>query len=670
MILKKCFVENFGTLHNFSYDFQKGLNIIQQDNGWGKTTLSVFIKSMFYGLTPSRKLSLDENERKKYTPWQGGKFGGYIEFEMGEKAYRIERFFGKKESEDTFMLYDLGTNKPSTDYSSKIGYEIFKIDEEAYERSTFFPQKNYKLGINDSIKAKLTNLIESTDDMGGFSEAIENIKLKKGVYEKRGNKGLIAELENRQLELYDDLELCKEKERTKQRLTKRYNNLLNEQRELELQAQKLRHEIDIIKENRVKKEVYENYQRLKTDYQRALSMYNGVQSNFNNRPISTTTMRDLDERMSSITNASYRIKEFHQQIEKNKEEEKKTTNKAKTLSWVLGVLDIMLIGGGVASLFIERLIGYILLGCAGALTVFSLISLIMMLVKKGVKKGKTQKLEKEVQASNRQVASNSYYVTNTLRSYYSDVNQNNYYDRYNELKYSARIVQEREEEKNRKYKALMDYIKEKNINEREVVDVTKLKTDFGTLETELYDVQKLLDSKTIEIINLKNEIKLNENFVKQKDEILQELKQTEQEIEKAKYNVQTLSLAMEFLEKARDTLSLNYLDKMESSCKKYIRQFNKTDDFSIDTDLDVKIEKNGEKKDLSYFSAGHRDIVGLCTRLALIDAMFEKEKPFIVFDDPFVNYDDNNLEKAKEILTKIAQTYQVIYLVCHSSRAQ
>ena len=60
--------------------------------------------------------------------------------------------------------------------------------------------------------------------------------------------------------------------------------------------------------------------------------------------------------------------------------------------------------------------------------------------------------------------------------------------------------------------------------------------------------------------------------------------------------------------------------------------------------------------------------MGLCTRLALIDVMFENEAPFIVFDDPFVNFDDVNLEKAKEIMSRISEEYQVVYMACHSSR--
>ena len=56
-------------------------------NGTGKSTLASFIKAMFYGLPHSTKRSVSENPRKHFTPWQGGKFGGYIDVTVDENGY-------------------------------------------------------------------------------------------------------------------------------------------------------------------------------------------------------------------------------------------------------------------------------------------------------------------------------------------------------------------------------------------------------------------------------------------------------------------------------------------------------------------------------------------------------------------------------------------------------
>ena len=53
----------------------------------------------------------------------------------------------------------------------------------------------------------------------------------------------------------------------------------------------------------------------------------------------------------------------------------------------------------------------------------------------------------------------------------------------------------------------------------------------------------------------------------------------------------------------------------------------------------------------------------------LIDALFTKEKPFLILDDPFVNLDDEHTGRALKLLEEITRQYQVIYLVCNSGRA-
>lgn len=52
----------------------------------------------------------------------------------------------------------------------------------------------------------------------------------------------------------------------------------------------------------------------------------------------------------------------------------------------------------------------------------------------------------------------------------------------------------------------------------------------------------------------------------------------------------------------------------------------------------------------------------------MIDIMYKNEKPFLLFDDPFVNLDDRKLTGARDFLAKIAENYQIIYLTCQNAR--
>ena len=126
MKLKKCYVSSFGKLKDYTYDFGDGLNTIKEDNGFGKSTLATFIKAVFYGLNDSKR-NVNDNERIKYRPWNSvGTFGGHIEFEWGGQDFKLERFFGAKESEDSVKLYDIKTGRVH-DNPEDIGRRIFEI---------------------------------------------------------------------------------------------------------------------------------------------------------------------------------------------------------------------------------------------------------------------------------------------------------------------------------------------------------------------------------------------------------------------------------------------------------------------------------------------------------------------------------------------------------------
>ena len=45
MKLISCYITGFGTIKEWSYDFSDGMNALCQENGWGKTTFSVFLES-------------------------------------------------------------------------------------------------------------------------------------------------------------------------------------------------------------------------------------------------------------------------------------------------------------------------------------------------------------------------------------------------------------------------------------------------------------------------------------------------------------------------------------------------------------------------------------------------------------------------------------------------
>ncbi|MBR6094905.1 MAG: AAA family ATPase [Lachnospiraceae bacterium] len=169
-------IENFGTISDLDLDLKDGYNCVLQKNGWGKSTLAAFIRTMFYGLEGARKKDLYENDRMRYQPWNKGHFGGEIVFESNEKTYTLIRDFGTKEADVTFELFDAVTGLPSTDYTKNIGTEIFGIDSESFRRTGFIDHNliHYE-GVNSTISSKVSALSQ-TNDLNNYDRVEEQIK--------------------------------------------------------------------------------------------------------------------------------------------------------------------------------------------------------------------------------------------------------------------------------------------------------------------------------------------------------------------------------------------------------------------------------------------------------------------------------------------------------------
>ena len=202
MRLCEIYIDGFGKLSGIKMRFSGGMNVINRENGFGKTTLTAFIRAMLYGLDNGKRQSASESERRRYLPWSGGKCGGSLTLDVGGRIYRIERTFGKKEREDTFKLYDDVTGKESGDYSEKIGEELFGIDEDGFLRTVFIKEDEITLGgDNKTVAARLTGLSGCDGDLSSLDKALALLEDERKIYYKRSGGGEITAITRRISEL-------------------------------------------------------------------------------------------------------------------------------------------------------------------------------------------------------------------------------------------------------------------------------------------------------------------------------------------------------------------------------------------------------------------------------------------------------------------------------------
>ena len=240
MKLLRCHVENFGILSDFDLTFTEGLNVLCRENGFGKSTLAAFLKAMFYGLPKTRAKA---SERKRYDPWQGGKYGGFLEFEYRGNQYRVTRYFGKKE--DSFSLTDLTNRTESTAFSEKLGEELFQLDADSFARSTFVPQlSDREITATTSIRAKLTNLVEDTNDLNNFDTAMKKLQeYRKSLKLFKGEGGQTAQLRRECRELEASIHTTAEKKEPLEAVCQQIDALNREKNEKTAQQAFLREQI-------------------------------------------------------------------------------------------------------------------------------------------------------------------------------------------------------------------------------------------------------------------------------------------------------------------------------------------------------------------------------------------------------------------------------------------
>lgn len=162
-----------------------------------------------------------------------------------------------------------------------------------------------------------------------------------------------------------------------------------------------------------------------------------------------------------------------------------------------------------------------------------------------------------------------------------------------------------------------------------------------------------------DIANLMEEI--DENEIK-----LNSMKSEKEECEK---KLAIVTLVIEFLNKAQENVSRRYVQPMQQKFSEIISQLSIDRSIRLDVDLNLAVDTQVGMKEKQFLSRGKQDLVEICKRFALIESIFEGEKPFIVLDDPFVNLDEPSLDASLKLIKKFASRFQIIHLVCHSSRA-
>lgn len=131
-----------------------------------------------------------------------------------------------------------------------------------------------------------------------------------------------------------------------------------------------------------------------------------------------------------------------------------------------------------------------------------------------------------------------------------------------------------------------------------------------------------------------------------------------------------LQTAKSLLIQAKNNLSDRYLTPVANACKQYLSAFGeKPFDICFDGSGAPLLKDSGFYRQPDFYSQGYRRVIDFCIRLAVVQTVYQTSQTPLIFDDPFTELDDKHLQAAKQFLTSLAKTRQIVYFTCSPTRA-
>ena len=614
--------QSFGKLSGVNLTLKDGVNVIQNANGFGKTTMASFIRAMLYGF--SYKTVGGVKDSARFAPWQGtGRFGGSMTVLHEGETYRIERFFGSTAKNETLSVINEKTGKPLDLGGMQAGEFFLGLTADSYDRSAYFPQEAVELSSNDNFDSRLANLIENgADDYDKIQDKLRAYK--KNYRYERGNGGVIYELDCKRQSL---LQKQAEEERAKRRAA---------------EIERTLGEIEQERKNLLKQQ--EQYKKRQAELQREVA--HTQQSPEEQR--AAERLVELDEKIRRIP------PEFDRDVERCNEltrridaEKAKPQQPQKSNGKILLYLGIALVAVGMIALAlgvfgILGAVGYVVGAVGLALGVVGIVGHVLL----------AQSKKRKAMAADNTLAELKNQYLKIVRKYVYvdgedfDVAKQRLWDAYKKY---GEDVRER------------DTLR--NIVKAPSADSQKAENALNDANRALNDIVERLNTLSMQIGRLTEERKnLTFDSVAVEDELLNVAEQRRQ----AEFEYDVADTVSRLLAEAKDNLSSSYLPKLTARCSELLSGITQSNyEVVIDRSFNVRIREEGQTRDMSAFSRGIREITLLCFRVALSELLYDGDVPFIIIDDAFVNFDEGNFARATQLLKQLAAHAQVVYFTCH-----
>ena len=542
--------------------------------------------------------------------------------------------------------------------------------------------------VNDSMNARLTRVEEEAGDMQNYEKACISLENRMKYYRKLGNRGRIPELQEMIRRLQEELENCRFKEKN-----------LEEQKRMmaqkESQDQKLQQEIRAAEEQIQAKNGQaaldarrERLESLKEEAQGRADILRETQEKLEAFEPAPPEEEELDQcqrliiKLQEVTRGIDGEMSRARELDSRAEELRGEGKREKTgIKFWLPAGGVLL--AGIAALAWGPLIPGLVLAAAGILLLF------MAAAKEWQKKEQRQKKARELHEigkqhtelleSCRKLREQEGALREEIKGILmvDPVQEDDEHaleealqkERKRSRRYGELLrdygIQKKEAGKSRMaYEQFRDGLPPEELARMHQPSVTV--QEKADLERKLRMLQEQRKTLQKEIGHIQNQIQNLSGEAERIPELEEETERLKGELEASEREHRLLGTTLQYLKEARNRFSSRYLECLQQNFLHYLKALDPEGESEpiLDVKLQVKIPKGGASRELAYFSAGEQDLIRIAERFAVVDALYEKEQPVLILDDPFVNLDPERYERALAFIKEMSKRRQMIYFTC------
>lgn len=633
MIIRKLNA-SFGTLDGRRMELGDGLNILAAPNEAGKSTWCAFLCTMLYGLdTAARARGGVAPDKQRYAPWSGAPMAGSMEIEHGGRRITIRRWTEKPNAPmQAFSATYTGTDDPVPEMTAdNAGEMLTGVQREVFERSAFIRQAGMAVQSGAALEKRIHAIVSSGEEDVSYSETDKRLRQWQR-HRMSGSRGAIPETQQHLAETQEQVRRQKEYAAEAAALDEQIDALRSERAEAVRRMEKAR----ASQRKKALDELMKSRQKLRameTEREEAAAECEQLRSRLRGSVFGEQTPEQARAQAEDVKRRAAGLE--------------KLARRTPPL-WISYIFLALFVVAAVMAFFLPWHAELASVS-AVALILFAMFFMRLNEMKKTARDIRADRLKLLAGCGGEDEAA----VDAALDEHEA------LWDEWQQAE-RAKTTVERQLEAARAY-------------QREADDRLVAGLDFSHGDSEAAqagrEVEKI-DERIARLNRQRSELEGRSRAGGDPVALESEALEAKEKLDGLRSQYDALALAIETLAEAEGELQSRFSPELSRRAAEYLRYLTggRYDAVEVAHDMSAKAQPSGEAvtRAADSLSAGTGDQIYLALRLAVCDlALPDDELCPMILDDALVNFDEQRLARALELLRKIAQRRQVLLFSCH-----